>query len=86
MAALRESRVDVLLVHDDPADERTGWFLREAGLPAEGPVVLGELNLGEEPESARLVDVAIFGALRTGAGVRMVPSVPRDALGALLRY
>lgn len=86
MAALRESRVDVLLVHDDPADERTGWFLREAGMPAEGPVVLGELNLGEEPEAARLVDVAIFGALRTGAGIRVVPSVPRDGLGALLRY
>jgi len=86
MAALRESRVDVLLVHDDPADERIGWFLPEAGMPAEGPVVLGELNLGEDPQSARLVDVAIFGALRTGAAVRIVPSVPADGLGALLRY
>ncbi|MDQ3946082.1 MAG: hypothetical protein M3357_13210 [Actinomycetota bacterium] len=86
MAALRESRVDVLLVHDDPADQRAGWFLREAGMPAEGPAVLGELNVGEEPESARLVDVAIFAALRTGAGVRIVPSVPQDGLGALLRY
>lgn len=86
MAALRESRVDVLLVHDDPADERTGWFLRQAGTVAEGPMVLEELNLGEEPECARLVDVAIFGALRTGAAVHVVPSVPADGLGALLRY
>ena len=85
-AALRESRVDVLLVHDDPADQRTGWFLRRAGLVAEGPTVLRELNLGEEPECARLVDVAIFGALRTGAGMRIVPSVPQDGLGAILRF
>jgi hypothetical protein len=85
-AALRESRVDVLLVHDDPADERSGWFLRHAGLVAEGPTVLRELNLGEEPECARLVDVAIFGALRTGAGIRIVPSVPQDGMGGLLRF
>jgi hypothetical protein len=53
---------------------------------AEGPVALRELNLDEEPECARLVDVAIFGALRSGAAVRIVPDVPRDGLGALLRY
>jgi hypothetical protein len=86
MGALRESRADVLLVHDDPADERTGWFLPRAGMVAEGPTVLRELNLGEEPECARLVDVAIFGALRTGAGIRIVPSVPAEGMGALLRY
>ena len=55
-------------------------------LVAEGPTVLRELNVGEEPECARLVDVAVFGALRTGAGIRIVPSVPHDGLGAILRF
>lgn len=85
LAALAEARVDTLMVHDDPDDDRTAWYGPEPALVAARPEALTELGV-EEPASARLVDVAVRAALGTGAGVRMVPKVPSDGLAALLRY
>lgn len=85
LAALAEARVDTLMVHDDPDDDRTAWYGPEPALVAAHPEPLRELGV-EDPARARLVDVALRGALGTGAGVRMVPKVPSDGLAALLRY
>lgn len=85
LAALAEARVDVLLVHDDPEDDRQAFFGPGANLVATGPSPLVDLAV-EKPISARLVDVAIRAALGTSAGVRMVPGVPREGMAALLRY
>jgi hypothetical protein len=42
----------------------------------------------DEPQEARLVDVAVRAALGTGAGVRILPDgdVPTGRLGAILRW
>jgi peptide subunit release factor 1 (eRF1) len=85
LAALAEARVDVLLVHDDPDDDRQAFFGPKANLVATGPDPLIDLAV-EKPTSARLVDVAIRSALGTGAGVRIVPNVPRDGMAGFMRY
>jgi hypothetical protein len=87
MAALRAAQVATLLVHDDPDDDRQAWWGPEpvhVALQREELEGLGVNNL----RRARLVDVAVRAALRTGAGVRVVPQAggPRDGLGALLRW
>lgn len=88
LAALSQAQVETLLVHDDPADERTAWF------DDTGTQVAAEArtlrDLGIEPHEGRLVDVATRAALLTGAEVQPVPahgpSSPTDGLGAILRY
>jgi peptide subunit release factor 1 (eRF1) len=86
--ALSAARVDTLLVHDDPDDERLCWF-SPAGGPALGamtPEPLRSQGVGR-PETARLVDVAIGLAFRTGARVRIVPSTAAaERIGAILRF
>ena len=85
--ALRMAKVDVLLVVDDPEDQRELWF-------GAGPTQLGTTReeveaLGEEsPTQARAVDVLIRGALGTGAAVRVLPVGSRvtDGVGAILRW
>jgi hypothetical protein len=87
LAALREARVDVLLTHDDPDDERCGWYAREdPSVVALDETVVA--SLGYEPRQAPLVDVALRAALATGAGVRVVPSAGpvHESLGAILRW
>jgi hypothetical protein len=79
--ALRQGRVDVLLVHHDPADDRRGWF---------GPG-RAEVSLTASrayPGEARLMDVLVRAAFQTGAGVRVVPGAggPPEGVGALLRW
>ena len=87
LEALSASRVDLLLVHDDPDDERTAHS-GAAGVPvaAERHTIV---DLGEEPEAGRLVDVAVRAALLTGADVEIVPAhgpnVPEGGIGGVLR-
>jgi hypothetical protein len=88
LAALRESRVDVLLVHDDPEDDRVAWFVDDVPtLVADNESLLQSLGY-DTLRSGRLVDVAIRAALATGAGIRIVPSAGpvSDVLGAILRW
>ena len=87
LAALRASRVDLLLVHDGD-DDRSACFV-----PDEGTLVAGsasELESLGAPEVhvGRAIDVAIRSALLTGADVRIVPSTPKltAGIGAVLRW
>lgn len=91
LAALRESRVAVLLVALDANDEGRAWVGTSpdqvgaapeelaAGLPAE---------VQAAARSAPLVDVVVAAAVATGADVRVVPTSAglREGVGALLRW
>jgi hypothetical protein len=87
VAALTRSQVEVLLVHDDPDDDRQAWFGAEASRLATSPEQARALGI-EHPDRARLPDVLVRAALGTGAGVRVVPAAggPRDGVGAILRW
>ena len=87
IAALAAARVDTLLIHDDPDDNRTAWFGPEPGMVAETAATLSDMGV-DRPREARLVDVAIRAAFSTGAAVRIVPSVGsvKDGIGAILRF
>jgi hypothetical protein len=87
LQALQRSQVDVLLVHDDPDDDRTAWFAGEPGMVAVDRAVLEGLGL-DGLQSGRAVDVAIAEALRTGAAVRIVPTRTsvEDGIAAILRW
>jgi hypothetical protein len=87
LAALAEARVETLLVHDDPGDERTAWFAHDLGQVAASAADLRALGSREHAE-ARLVDVAVRAALGTGASVRVIPrlAVLREGIGATLRH
>jgi Bacterial archaeo-eukaryotic release factor family 2 len=86
--ALRESRVDTLLINDDPDDDRQAFFdADEPGLVALDRTVFREL--GRSPEGpARLTDVAIRACLLTGAAIRVVPKLRKldGGIGAILRW
>ncbi|MEZ5226167.1 MAG: hypothetical protein R2710_05695 [Acidimicrobiales bacterium] len=83
--ALRSGRASMLLVHDDPDDERHGWFGAD---PAHIGYDLADAALatpdigGEHPhiESGRLVDVVLRSAIGQGVPVMVVPSVPDERL------
>ena len=85
--ALAVARVDTLLIHDDPDDNRTAWFGPEPGMVAMAKATLADMGV-ENPQEARLVDVAIRAAFTTGAAVRIVPSVGsvKEGIGAILRF
>lgn len=89
LAAISRGQVETLLVHDDPADERTAWFWSEAGQVAASATGLAGGDEAAATEG-RLVDVALRGAFATGADVRIVPrhgrGAPEDGIGAMLRY
>jgi Bacterial archaeo-eukaryotic release factor family 2 len=84
--ALSRAQVEVLLVHDDPSDDRIAWF---------GP---NPLPVGLMPDAARidssdvhegrLVDVAMRSALAGDARIRVIPSVGAVAGGiaGILRW
>ncbi|MEZ5410085.1 MAG: Vms1/Ankzf1 family peptidyl-tRNA hydrolase [Acidimicrobiales bacterium] len=86
LAALEQAAVATLLVHDDPADSRrrpvTSASADASAVDEVDPLVFE----GDSPP--RLVDGAIVSAWDSGAGVRVVPTVPEmtDGLGALLRF
>jgi hypothetical protein len=85
LQSLTAAQVGVLLVHDDPADERTAFFSREPFGVSSDPATIEAI--GGRPEKGRLVDVAIHGAFCTGATVRMAPAAPmQDGMAALLRF
>ena len=85
--ALAAARVDTLLIHDDPDDDRTAWFGPEPGMVAQSKKTLADMGV-EAPQKARLVDVAIRAAFSTGAAVRIVPSAGsvKQGIGAILRF
>lgn len=85
LAALAETRVDVLLVHDDPDDDRTAWFGPEAPHVGADRATVAAMGV-EDPQEGRLVDVAVRSALLSGAAVRVVPRTVDGGLGALLRW
>ena len=86
-AALAKAQVEVLLVGNDPDDERAAWFGPDATAAALNQEDLTGLGV-DSPLEARLVDVAVRATLGTGAGVWVVPpeKVPSGGLGALLRW
>jgi hypothetical protein len=85
LSSLTAAQVGVLLVHDDPSDERTAFFSREPFVVSSDRISVEDL--GGDVEEARLVDVAIYGAFCTGAGIRMAPGTPlQEGIGALLRF
>jgi hypothetical protein len=91
VGALREARVETLLVHDAPADDDWSgacWFSEsEPGLCALRAEELEDLGL-DPLARGRSVDVAVRAALVTGASVREVPGHggPAEGLGAILRW
>jgi peptide subunit release factor 1 (eRF1) len=87
LAALGEGRVERLLVHDDPDDDRRARISADRRLVAAAGV--DTTGLGTELVDARLVDAAVTAALTTGAAITIVPAAgrnaPADGLGAVLR-
>ncbi len=82
LAALREGRADVLLVHDDPADERRVWI-------GSRPHELSSTAVDGIETSARLVDAAIRSAVLQGVSVHIIPATgsrgPSEDTAALTR-
>jgi hypothetical protein len=87
IAALARAQVDVLLVHDDPDDDRVAWC---GPKPLDVATSLDDLRaLGVDGvHEGRLVDVALRAAFGSGAGIRIVPHAGALAggIGALLRW
>jgi peptide subunit release factor 1 (eRF1) len=88
LEALTEGRVEVLLVHDDPEDDRTASFDPEGMWCATGARTKADQVPTEQPEEGRLVDVAIRSALLGDSSIRIVPKHggAEGSLGALLRW
>ena len=86
LAALREGRAATLVLHDDPSDDRLAWFVPDTGQVATDP---SSFAIGT-PIQARLIDVAMWAAHRSGADIHMVPGSaatgPTGSIGAILRF
>ena len=84
---LARAQVEVVLVAEDPDDDRKAWFGPEPVHAATTERTLRELGV-EQPREARLVDVAVRAALGTGAAIRVIPSEAGldDGMGAILRW
>jgi hypothetical protein len=85
--ALQEARVDMLLLHDEPDDDRRAWFGPAPTVVALRADDVDALDPGDA-EIGRLPDVFLRAALGTGASVRVVPGHggPAGGVGALLRW
>jgi peptide subunit release factor 1 (eRF1) len=85
--ALAAARVDTLLIHDDPDDDRTAWFGPEPGMVGQSKETVTGLG-ATGPQQGRLVDVAIRAAFTGAAAVRIVPSAGsvKEGIGAILRF
>lgn len=84
--ALRDGRASMLLVHDDPDDERQGWF---GSVPTQlGHDLAGvgdsfaapQDQAGRQVRQGRLVDVVIRSALAQNVPIMVVPALPDDRL------
>jgi Bacterial archaeo-eukaryotic release factor family 2 len=86
LGALSRAQVELVLVHDDPEDDRRAWFGPQPTHAAATPKPLEEM--GVEPTPARLVDVVVRAALGTGAGIRVIPAEAgvADSVGGILRW
>ena len=67
LAALRAHRPGVLLIHDDPTDERRVWL-------GSGPTDIHATPASGRNASARFVDAAIRAAIAAGMRVHVIPS------------
>ena len=87
LAALSASKVETLLIHDDPDDVRIAFFDPEGAVIAAEAVQLRDFGV-ERPTKGRLVDAAIRSAIKTGAGVWITPSAgaAADGIGAILPW
>lgn len=87
LRALSMAQAEVLLVADDPDDERTAWFGPAPSHVAPDARTLRDFGVQPVAE-ARLTDVAIRGALGTGAGILVLPAGegPSEGIGAILRW
>jgi peptide subunit release factor 1 (eRF1) len=85
--ALARAQVEVLLVADDPDDDRAVWFGPEPTMIGLDQAEVRAMG-AEQPQPGRLADALVRAALGTGAGVRVVPSSggPREGVGAILRW
>jgi peptide subunit release factor 1 (eRF1) len=88
LGALAEGRVDTLLVHDDPDDERQAYFDPDGMWCASAAGAQATVPPDSEVSTGRLIDVAIRVALLGDSTVRFVPrnGGPPESLGALLRW
>jgi hypothetical protein len=87
LAAIRERRIALVLVHDDPDDGRRAWFGEEATEVAIDLEDATTLSPDKPLLNARLTDVVLRAALLGDSPVHIVPSVPdtlSDGLGAIL--
>jgi peptide subunit release factor 1 (eRF1) len=87
LEALARGQVEVLLVHDDPDDNRTAWFGPEPLHVGARRDVVEAMGVAA-PTEGRLVDVALRAALGSGAGIRIVPDSRQldGRVGAILRW
>ena len=86
--AIREARVDTLLIHDDANLDRRALFVPdEPHLVSLDQRTLEDLGRSSAV-TARLSDVAIRACLLTSAGIRIVPTAPTltEGIGAILRW
>jgi hypothetical protein len=87
IAALQAGRVRLLLVHDDPDDDRSAWVGDGATHIAASSDGDGAVGLGKLSE-ARLVDAAIRSALLAGGRAHSIPGHvgdgPAEGIGATL--
>jgi peptide subunit release factor 1 (eRF1) len=88
LEALSAGRAEVLLVHDDPSDDRRARFQRSGVWCAPSDADSSAPGPSDEILEGRLIDVAIRAALLGDAEVRFVPehSRPEANIGALLRW
>jgi len=88
MEALSNGQVQVLLVHDDPSDERVAQFDRDSMWCSTVESRSATAAPGADVAEGRLVDVAIRSALMSDAKVQFVPKHggPEGQLGAILRW
>jgi len=92
LGALARGQVEVLLVADDPDDERSAWFgsaPQQVAIDRAAVQAMGE----SQPVQGRLADVAVRAALSISADVHVVDPAGagagaglREGLGALLRF
>jgi release factor family 2 len=87
IAALARANVDVLLVPDDPDDDRMAYYGAKPLDLASTPDDLRALGV-EDVHEGRLVDVVLRAAFGSGAAVHVVPHAGPVAgsVGALLRW
>lgn len=87
LSALTAGQVDVLLIHDDPDDNRPACYGDDPIPVARDEKVLRDLGVAN-PRCTRLVDVAYRAALGTGAQIHLTPAHGplREGIGAILRW